>query len=245
MPSAAPGPSPSSARPATSAWDGRTCASTTPIPSCSSTTPRCSTRRCVAAAASPSRTPARPGWAPTGATTTPRSSRWSRSSRAIATATSSPGAPLTNRPDDPEYHRAVAADRRLRLERARQGLQAGVHRQLRPRLDASLVRHGVDDRSQPPRGARRHARAAHLRRHRQHRARVLDRRPVHGRRAARRRRWSAGDPRQGGGHQAVSHRRDPAQRPAHPPQLAGPRRRRAAVPRPRAGRQGRATTTRA
>ncbi len=55
-----------------------------------STTPRCSTRRCAAAAASPFRTPAPPRWAPTGATTIPRSSRWSRSSRATATATSSP-----------------------------------------------------------------------------------------------------------------------------------------------------------
>ncbi len=156
-----------------------------------------------------------------------------------------PGAPLTNGPDDTAAPARVAAGRRLRLERARQGLQAGVHRELRPRLDASLVRDGVGDRSQPPRGARRHARAAHLRRHRQHRARVLDRRPVHGRRAARRRRRRAGDPGQGGGHQAVSHRRDPAQRPADPSQLAGPSRRRAAVPRPRAGRRGRATTTRA
>ena len=50
-------------------------------------------------------------------------------------------------------------------------------------LDPPLVRHGVGDRPQPRRGARGDARAAHLRRHRQHRARVLDRRPVHGRRA--------------------------------------------------------------
>ena len=88
-PSAAGRSSRSTARPATPDRSSPTSATTTGSGRCRKTTPRCSTRRCAGAAASPSRTPRPPPWAPTGATTIPRSRRWSRSSRATATATRS------------------------------------------------------------------------------------------------------------------------------------------------------------
>ena len=56
-------------------------------------TPSCSTPTCSTSAESAPRTPRPPTWAPTGATTTPRSSRWWRSTRGTATTTSNSAPP--------------------------------------------------------------------------------------------------------------------------------------------------------
>ena len=101
-------------------------------------------------AASPSRTPRPPSWAPTGGTTIPRSSRWSSCSRATAAATSTSRCAALR----PRWWRELPTsitEKGFVSQRLGQGIPAGRDRQLGPHLDPHLLRDGVGRGPQPAR----------------------------------------------------------------------------------------------
>ena len=124
------------------------------------------------------RTPRPPTWAPTGATTTPRSSRSWRSTRATATTTSTSGAQVAHRGDADRRLRAQG----LRLERPREGLPARLREQQRPRQHPPELRHRLRRGHLAPGAHRGLQEAALLRGDRQHPARRPLGRPHDGRR---------------------------------------------------------------